>query len=322
MITIRRANGTGTVAKLSGNRRKPYAVKITTECGENGYYKYKYLSYHKTYQEALKALNAYVEDPYSLQSKTVKEIYEEWIDLQQNKADGTLKAYETAYKRLKPLYNKKMSSLDRVTLQNFYDNLDGTRNAAINQMKLIKNLIKYAVKKGIMPVSALNLHKVIDISEKDEGKKTERKVIPADVIEKLWTRTDQETVKQILLYLYTGCRWSELYELQPEHCHPDYIEIVSAKTEAGVRIVPLCDKVKALLPVEPIPSYTPFNAAFKEVLPGHHIHDTRHTFITMLTEAGVDSRIIKSIVGHKGSDITDHYTHISLEAKLEAVNKI
>ena len=41
---------------------------------------------------------------------------------------------------------------------------------------------------------------------------------------------------------------------------------------------------------------------------------------SMLTEAGVDSRIIKSIVGHKGQDITEHYTHITLEVKLEAVN--
>lgn len=319
---MKRANGTGTVAKLSGNRRKPYAVKITTECAENGNYKYKYLSYHKSYREALQALNSYIEDPYLLQSKTVKEVYEEWIALQQNKADGTLKAYETAYKRLKPLYNTKMAALDRVTLQNFYDNLDGTKNAAINQVKLLSNLIKYAVKKGIMPMSALNLHKVVDLSDKDEGKKTARKVIPGDVIDKLWTRTDQETVKQILLYLYTGCRWSELYELQPEHCHPDHIEIAHAKTAAGVRIVPLCDKVKTLLPVEPIPSYSAFNVAFKEVLPGHHIHDTRHTFITMLTEAGVDSRIIKAIVGHKGNDITDHYTHITLETMLEAVNKI
>lgn len=317
---MRRANGQGTIVKLAGNRRRPYAIKRITGWKENGVPTYKYLSYHKTYREAERALNKYNEDPYTLNTKTLKQVYEEWIDLQQDKADGTLKAYESAYKFLTPLHNLRMSDLDRIALQAFYDQLGGTQSRMVKVKKMLNNLIKYSVKKGIMPLSALNLQKVIDTSDIPEGKKTTRQVIPKDVIDKLWERTDQEMVKQILLYIYTGCRWFELHDLEPEHCHPDYIEIVASKTEAGVRIVPLCNKIRQILPVEPIPSYDVFNKYFKQVLPGYHIHDTRHTFITMLTEAGVDSRIIKSIVGHKGQDITEHYTHITLEVKLEAVN--
>ena len=52
-------------------------------------------------------------------------------------------------------------------------------------------------------------------------------------------------------------------------------------------------------------------------------HDTRHTCITMLTEAGVDPRIIRQIVGHKGQGVTEAvYTHVDLPAKLEAINRI
>lgn len=319
---MRRANGQGTIVKLAGNRRRPYAIKRITGWKENGVPTYKYLSYHKTYREAERALNKYNEDPYTLTTKTLKDIYEEWMELQQDKADGTIKAYESAYKYLTPLHDVRMSDLDRITLQAFYDQLGGTQSRVLKVKKMLNNLIKYSVKKGIMPLSALNLQKVIDTSDAPEGKKTTRQVIPKDVIDKLWERTDQETVKQVLLYIYTGCRWFELHDLEPEHCHPDYIEIVASKTEAGVRIVPLCDKIRQILPVEPIPSYDVFNKYFKQVLPGYHIHDTRHTFITMLTEAGVDSRIIKSIVGHKGQDITEHYTHITLEVKLEAVNRL
>ena len=100
---------------------------------------------------------------------------------------------------------------------------------------------------------------------------------------------------------------------------------LKAKTEAGNRIVPLSDKVLSLLQdgqIGDVPSHTTFSARFKEFLPKNVIHDTRHTFISMMAEAGVDDRIIKSIVGHKTSDITEVYTHISLEAMLEAVNKI
>ena len=55
----------------------------------------------------------------------------------------------------------------------------------------------------------------------------------------------------------------------------------------------------------------------------HRLHDTRHTIISLLTEAEVDERIIRSIVGHKGNGVTEEvYTHISIESKREALNKI
>ena len=45
--------------------------------------------------------------------------------------------------------------------------------------------------------------------------------------------------------------------------------------------------------------------------------------MSLLTEAGVDERIIKKIVGHKGQGVTETvYTHIELPFKLEAINKI
>lgn len=43
----------------------------------------------------------------------------------------------------------------------------------------------------------------------------------------------------------------------------------------------------------------------------------------MLTETGVDERIIKKIVGHKGNGVTETvYTHLELDIKLEAINEI
>lgn len=55
----------------------------------------------------------------------------------------------------------------------------------------------------------------------------------------------------------------------------------------------------------------------------HRPHDTRHTCVSLLTEAGVDERIIKKIVGHKGQGVTQAvYTHLDRDVKLEAINKI
>ena len=161
---------------------------------EKGTPKYKYISYHKTHREAVQALNKYNDDPYILTSRTVSEVYEEWLP-QQKRADGTIKAYETAFKKMKPLHDVKMSQIDRLMLQQFYDNMDGTKNTSGNVRKLMQNLIKYSVKRGIMPMSALMLHKTVDFSERDEGKTTKHKRIPIDVVNKLWEIKDNETVQ-------------------------------------------------------------------------------------------------------------------------------
>ena len=61
----------------------------------------------------------------------------------------------------------------------------------------------------------------------------------------------------------------------------------------------------------------------KELNMTHTFHETRHTCITMLTEADVDERIIRTIVGHAGESLTEKvYTHISIQPLLDAVNKL
>ncbi|MFQ9917460.1 MAG: hypothetical protein ACLRWQ_14705 [Flavonifractor plautii] len=55
---MRRANGTGSIVKLSGNRRRPYLVKISAR-DKDGYVRQVALSYHAKLQEAQDALEEY-----------------------------------------------------------------------------------------------------------------------------------------------------------------------------------------------------------------------------------------------------------------------
>ena len=55
---MRRPNGTGTITKMSGNRRKPYAVRVPAR-DRKGRVVQKYLSYHATMRDAMEALDAY-----------------------------------------------------------------------------------------------------------------------------------------------------------------------------------------------------------------------------------------------------------------------
>ncbi len=56
----------------------------------------------------------------------------------------------------------------------------------------------------------------------------------------------------------------------------------------------------------------------------HKPHDTRHTCITMLTEAHVDQTMIKKIVGHAGAmTLTERvYTHLDIQTLVDEINKI
>ncbi len=52
-------------------------------------------------------------------------------------------------------------------------------------------------------------------------------------------------------------------------------------------------------------------------------HCTRHTCISMLSEAGVQDTTIKKIVGHSGAmSLTEKvYTHLDMQVLVDAINK-
>ena len=53
-------------------------------------------------------------------------------------------------------------------------------------------------------------------------------------------------------------------------------------------------------------------------------HCTRHTCISMLTQAHVDQTMIKKIVGHSGAmTLTERvYTHLDIQSLVDAINQI
>lgn len=321
---MKRANGSGTIIKLTGNRRRPWAIRRVIGWKENGQPQIKYQGYYRTRREAETALNEYNADPYTLSKKTFEDVYEKWYATRENvKAEGTLKGYRVAFGHLQPLHDMYIKDIDRNVLQRYYDDIKVSAHTLKGIMQLINMVFEYAVKSNILPISALNINKVVNVPIKEQKFKQSRGIIEKKDINRLWALKDRnEYAKIALVYIYTGLRFSELRDLDPEKCFDDHIEITHAKTPSGVRVVPICDKLKGVLPIIKVPPRTTFERHFRALLPNHYIHETRHTFITMMTEAGVDKRIIKAIVGHKSNDITDAYTHITLDTMLEAVNRL
>lgn len=320
---MRRPNGSGHITKLTGSRRRPYAIRKVIGYSEKGKPRYQYISYHRTKREAERVLNKLMNDPYTLSQYTLEDVYKEWYaEKEKTRAEHTLRGYRTTWNRLEKLHNLKIYKIDRFTLQDCLNDLERSETTLMRVKVLLKALFKHAVKRGILPTSALNLTDSVDYKAKVDRKQNPHNILSQSEIDYLWKNKENEIVRIILVYIYTGLRYVELYNLKPENCFDDYIEITAAKTEAGIRTVPLSDKVKNLLPIAPVPEYHQFLKDFTKVLPGHTPHDTRHTFVSLMTEAKVDKRIIRVIVGHKPEDVTDIYTHLSLETMLEAVNLI
>lgn len=52
------------------------------------------------------------------------------------------------------------------------------------------------------------------------------------------------------------------------------------------------------------------------------LHDTRHTFITELAESGAGDQTIMDLAGHVSPQMVKHYSHIRMETKRDAVEKV
>ena len=57
-------------------------------------------------------------------------------------------------------------------------------------------------------------------------------------------------------------------------------------------------------------------------LPGLRFHDLRHTVITELAEMGVADHVLESISGHLSRRMLEHYSHIRIDAKRQALDAL
>ena len=177
------------------------------------------------------------------------------------------------------------------------------------------------------------------------GKKNiviERKIFTKKEIEVLWKNLEIKNVYLILILIYTGMRVGELLNLKVADVDlgNKVIYIRKSKTDAGVRTIPIPDKVLSLFTDNICyeneyfiftktfnqMSYMSFRYIFESILSKvglqrHTIHDTRHTFATMLNNADANSTSIIKLIGHSDFSTTENiYTHKDIEELRKAIN--
>lgn len=209
---MRRGNGFGSVIKLSGKRRRPYAARVTQGWTIDGKQIIKYIGYYPTKCEAVKALEAFNTDPYDLSASkiTTLELFEKWKAEAVNAVSkSTIEGYSSAFRRAEEIHN-----------MNFKDVKLGHLDAAMarctpTMKKVFKNmaghLYKYAMKHEIVEKDLSEFLQYETIVSK------EKEVFKPEHIKLLWKNIHNHRYGDLpIILLYTGVRVNELLSLKCE----------------------------------------------------------------------------------------------------------
>ena len=86
-------------------------------------------------------------------------------------------------------------------------------------------------------------------------------------------------------------------------------------------IFPACENHK----IDPTKPQKSFRTSWRKLakaagLPGFRFHDLRHQAITELAETGASDAVMMSLAGHMSRRMLDHYSHVRMAAKRNALD--
>ncbi|MEG2001362.1 MAG: site-specific integrase [Evtepia sp.] len=358
---MRRTNGTGQIIKLSGKRRRPFAIRFNGgNDPQTGKVILKYISYHETYQEAEIALVDYWRDPKKIEkaSITLQTIFDEWSTIKYKNLDhATKNNYDSAWNYLSKLSHCKVKDIRTGQLQEIIDTatyrppskkgepLKDERPLGRSGLEKIKAvatmLFDYAVQNDIID---RNYAKYIQLPRTQKIEKecfSEPEVL---AIEKAAAQ-GVPFADVVLVMCYTGFRIEELLTLTPFSYDTKLHTLTGGlKTDAGRdRVVPVGDKILPIIDRwlkkggsvifcrENGTRYaqgTFRKTCYYSALEAAGVrrltpHATRHTFASRLATAGVDSVTIQKLMGHADYAVTANtYTHVDVATLKTAVNQL
>lgn len=334
-------NGFGGIVKLSGNLRKPYAVRVTDGIVEGKQIR-RYVSYHETLAEAKKALAMEQVNPTPPKaSLTFEEIYNEWKETPafKNISKQTQDNYTAAFKHLKPLHNMKFKEIRTGNIQAIIDSMEKSHSTKQKTKLLCGRLYDYAMENDIIN------KKYSDFVKLEREEKKEKTVFTADEIAILENNIAENGADIILILIYTGMRINELLTLKKSDIDLKSRTITGGlKTDAGKnRTVPIHEKIYDYivkhyfnghddlfvrdsgekLTANYFRKYIYYPLLDKLNIEKKNIHCTRHTCASILAENGADTLAIKNILGHTDYAFTaDTYTHTDVEYLKKEMAKV
>jgi hypothetical protein len=330
---MRRENGSGTIYKIKDRKlRKPFKVIVVTGYTlDKGNPIRKVLGYYAKASEATEALNNYLKskDTFDLKKLTLKEIYDRWWEVHKTKVrEKTEKSYIWCYKKyISKLDNRVFSELKTLELQEFFNKEIKGWTTQYLAKNILKALYDYALKYEIVDK---DYSKFLELVKRE---RVVKRAIFTEIEREAIFQSNNKICKAVTVLIYTGLRIDEFLSLKRENIENGFIFVDTSKTDAGIRTIPIHPKIKNIIDEfledngeylfrwknnEKKVVYETFRRLFHENMQEmgmeHTIHDTRHTFASMLNQVGANDVIISSLAGHEDKEFTKRvYTHTELE---------
>ena len=339
---MRRANGTGSVYKLSHKKlRRPYIARVTLGYTDDGKAIRKTIGYFEKSKDAWDALSQYTTGVFVNTDKIkFKDVWAMMIEEKKRVRKSINTTFKMAQTRITPIWNMEIQHVKTAQLQALFDEMTDLSEAS---MKVIKSLLTSTFDVAMKNDYVQKNYAKLIILPKREPKAPVHTSYTYDEIQTLWANTSNEAVRLVLTYIYTGLRPSELLDLKIENVHlKERYMVGGSKTKAGInRTIPIAECIY------PFVKKLYQKGAFSEAktlgagkgswwvrrktdamckdlnISRHAAHDTRHTFITLASNINMDTKILKLIVGHSSNDVTQSvYTHKTTKQLIDAVNML
>lgn len=313
--------GYGSISKLSGSRRRPWIVRITTGYETDFDLKrtkqvQQVLGYYSSKKEAIRALADYNDNPFDLENAkiTFRQCYEE---AKRDFSEARAHNYHSAFKYLEPIADLPIGLIKAAQMQKCINSCQTTQQRDIKTV--CRKTFLYAVQNEIVdknPSLFLRSNTVYASIVRD--------VFTSDQIADLFEHDDWQSQVTLIL-LYSGMRTKELQDLLPEDIDltEGFIHIRKGKNKSSVRDIPVHASILPILGrwKESPRQFTHngLNRALKKRY-GRLAHDCRHTFTSKMRECGCDLLVLQLLLGHTPKTITERvYTHISRQELKEAI---
>ncbi len=231
---MRFLNGYSSIYRAKGNRRKPWAARVTTGWTNRGRQIRYLVGYFETKAKAMAAPAEYNKNPIGKRGDiTLAQIYEEWSKSKYPKiSKSTADGYRAAWNYFTELQDERLMDIKTSHIQQIINDMDNnnlSRSSCHKVKVLIDLLYKYALADDIVD---RNYAKMVELPGEEKKK---QKIFTDLEIKKLESVADKiEWVDTILILIYTGMGISELLTLTKFNVDIENMFITGGiKTDAG-----------------------------------------------------------------------------------------